>query len=111
MQASWRFDMLPHVCHVLLACLLGCAIASGTSQGSSCAAARSNSRRYTFQLGDYNATIIEDGALTLPIEEAPFAEPVSKLRDLLDPKFRPLDEVRALPSAFFGVCTNLRSRI
>ena len=70
-------------------------MSGSTSQGSSCATARINSRTYNFQLGDYNATIIEDGALILPIDEVPFAEPVSELRNLLDPKFTPLDQVRA----------------
>jgi hypothetical protein len=103
LMAAQHHNMVD-VCHVLLAWaffLRGSMLVSG-NQGGSCAAMPTNSRRYNFQVADYNVTTIEDGALTFPINASPFAAPVSDLRRLLKLKFMPEVEVRPWPSFSFG---------
>ena len=89
-SSAWHLQ-LPAMLHILVACALA---ATGTVATGTCTPATTNSARYSFQLGEYNATVIEDGPLLAPIDQAPYVAPKEKLQRLLADAYLSTELVR-----------------
>jgi hypothetical protein len=62
-------------------------------EGAKCEAAVAKSTRFSFPLADFNATVIEDGVLPVPLDQAPYAAPPAELQALLAAAYLPTDVV------------------